>query len=69
MNHEMKLFSEPFEMMKSGQKTIEIRINDVKRQLIKIGDTIIFHNLSEEPETLIVEVLDIICFNTFGELY
>lgn len=42
MNHKMNLFPEPFEMISSGQKTIELRLNDEKRQKIQIGDIIEF---------------------------
>ena len=31
MNHNMNLSPVPFEMIKSGQKTIELRLNDEKR--------------------------------------
>ena len=44
--HNMKLNPYPFEMIKSGQKTIELRLLDEKRQLIKVGDTIVFTNTS-----------------------
>ena len=40
----MKLNASPFEMIKSGVKSIELRLYDEKRQKIKIGDTIIFTN-------------------------
>lgn len=42
MIHNMKLNPEPFELISSGQKTIELRLNDEKRQRIKISDEIIF---------------------------
>ncbi|MBB1548964.1 MAG: DUF3850 domain-containing protein [Clostridiales bacterium] len=31
MKHEMKLNNEPFERIKNGTKTIELRLNDEKR--------------------------------------
>ena len=31
MKHEMKLNNEPFERIKNGTKTIELRVNDEKR--------------------------------------
>ena len=34
MKHEMKLNVEPFDKIKNGKKTIELRLNDEKRQLI-----------------------------------
>ena len=42
MTHHMKLVQHPFEMIRSGQKTIEIRLNDEKRQRIKLDDYIEF---------------------------
>lgn len=42
-NHNMKLNEEPFDMMKSGIKDIEYRLNDEKRRQIQIGDTITFY--------------------------
>lgn len=49
MEHSMKLYVEPFEAVRNNRKTIEIRLNDEKRQSIKIGDTIVFTNI-ESPE-------------------
>ena len=34
--HEMHLDHEPFELIKNGKKTIELRLNDKKRQLLYI---------------------------------
>lgn len=65
---EMKLHSDPFEMIKNGSKTIEMRLNDEKRQLIKIGDIIVFTN-SSTGETLKTEVVALHKFNSFEELY
>lgn len=42
MIHKMNLNPEPFGMILSGQKTIELRLNDEKRKLIKVGDRIEF---------------------------
>ena len=42
MTQKMNLNPEPFEMIFSGQKTIELRLNDEKRQMIKVGDMIEF---------------------------
>ena len=58
----------PFEMIKSGQKTIELRLNDEKRQLIKIGDKIVFTNTNTK-EKLTVTVIKLHKFETFNELY
>ena len=42
--HKMKLNSTPFEMIKNGEKTIELRLFDEKRQQLKAGDKIVFTN-------------------------
>ena len=40
MIHRMKLDNEPFVNIKNGIKKIEIRLNDEKRQKIKVRDYI-----------------------------
>ena len=42
MLHCMKLNRDPFEKIKSGSKTIEMRLFDEKRQRISVGDFIEF---------------------------
>ena len=42
MIHKMKLQAKYFDFMHRGTKRLEIRLNDEKRQLIKIGDIIEF---------------------------
>lgn len=66
--HSMKLNPAPFSMIKSGQKTIELRLFDEKRQQIKSGDKIIFTN-TDTGETLTATVVKLHCFNSFEELY
>ena len=57
MTHEMNLQDKYFDFILNGTKRIELRLNDEKRQQIKIGDTIIFHN--EQGETFSAEVKDL----------
>ena len=45
MIHEMKLNKEPFEKIRDGKKTIELRLNDEKRQRVRVGDSIVFRSL------------------------
>ena len=59
MNHEMRLHKEPFEMIESGIKDIEYRLNDEKRKTIQIGDTITFYKRPDEKETIKVNVIDL----------
>ena len=68
MTHKMNLNPEPFKMICSGQKTIELRLNDEKRQKIKVGDSIEFTQ-TETGECLIVQVIAIHRFDSFAELY
>mgnify|MGYP001048468755 FL=1 len=68
MKHEMKLNNEPFERIKNGTKTIELRLNDEKRKLLTVGDYIEFTNRVTN-EKLLVEVIDLFKYNSFEELY
>ena len=40
--HELHLNNEPFFLIKSGQKTVELRLNDEKRKRIRLGDFLRF---------------------------
>ena len=68
MKHEMKLNNEPFECIKNGTKTIELRLNDENRKLLTVGDYIEFTN-KVTNEKLLVEVIDLFKYNSFEELY
>lgn len=66
--HEMKLMNEPFLKIKNGSKTIEMRLNDDKRRLIKVDDIIEFKNIKTE-ETLKVKVKNLFTYPNFETLY
>ena len=68
MKHEMKLNNEPFECIKNGTKTIELRLNDEKRKRLTEGDYIECTNRVTN-EKLLVEVIDLFKYNSFEELY
>lgn len=65
----MKLKPQPFEMIKKGRKIYELRLFDEKRSLIKIGDGIEFSCTENEGEKLVVEVVDILKYPSFTDLY
>ena len=65
----MNLHPQPFSMIASGNKTIELRPFDEKRQLISIGDTLIFKNTNDETATLTCIVKELHIFANFEELY
>ncbi len=66
MIHNMKLGGIPFEKIKSGAKTIELRLYDEKRRKIKIGDTIRFKS---EAGVIKAKVKALHIFKSFEELY
>ena len=68
MKHEMKLNNGPFKNIKDGTKTIELRLNDKKRQLLKIKDLIEFTN-RETLEQMLVEIINLYHYPSFEELY
>lgn len=68
MKHEMKLNNGPFKNIKNGTKTIELRLNDEKRQLLKIKDLIEFTN-RENLEKMLVEIQNLYHYPSFDELY
>lgn len=68
MVHEMKLQDNPFNWIKNGKKTFELRLYDEKRRSISVGDTIEFTNMLTS-EKIIVEVLALHVFKDFEELY
>ncbi len=68
MEHRMKLNPEPFALIRSGIKTIELRLYDEKRQQISVGDRIRFLH-REDGTALWVEVVALHRFDSFAELY
>jgi ASC-1-like (ASCH) protein len=68
MHHEMKLNAEQFNLIKSGKKSIELRLNDEKRRNLSLNDVITFSKQSHLDEQLTVEVMGLLRYNTFREL-
>ncbi|WP_294739284.1 ASCH domain-containing protein [uncultured Exiguobacterium sp.] len=68
MRHEMGLFEEPFRSIEQGRKTVEIRLNDPKRQQVHVGDQIQFTH-TETSEILLVHVTKRQVFPDFRALY
>lgn len=69
MIHYMELNPQPFYQMACGVKTIELRLNDEKRQNIKINDIILFSNVSNQNEQITVRVVNLYNYCNFVELY
>lgn len=66
--HHMHLNKAPFEGILGGSQTIETRINDEKRQTLNIGDKIEFVS-RENDEKFVAEIIDLLKYKTFEELY
>ena len=69
MTHNMSLQPVPFEKIKNGTKTVEMRLNDEKRRLIKVGDTIEFTNAADSNCTVRCIVTGLFPFDSFADLY
>lgn len=67
--HQLKLATEPFNAIISGNKTIESRLYDAKRQKIQIGDQIIFTNRDNSEQTVTTEVVGLLRYATFRDLF
>lgn len=66
--HTMKLKDKPFQKMKTGLKTIELRLYDEKRQQIHSGQIITFIH-EDTKEELKMRVIDLHIYPTFEKLY
>lgn len=66
--YEFTLQNKPFTRMKNGQKQIEMRLFDERRQKLEVGDIIRFKN-TESQEVLTTEIIALQKFNDFNELY
>lgn len=67
--HHLHLHPKPFDLIKSGNKTIESRLFDEKRQSYRVGDICMFTNRANESETLQVEIINLMRANNFKELF
>ena len=68
MVYNMQLHHRPFTSIKSGRKTIEMRLNDDKRRLLKVGDMVEFMDVNT-GEMLVCEVVKLHHYASFEELY
>lgn len=67
--HQLQLATAPFNAIVSGTKTIESRLYDEKRRQIQIGDKIIFTNRENSEQTTTVEVIGLLRYKTFKDLF
>ena len=68
MMHKMRLVDFAFKAIKNREKDIELRLNDEKRQLIKVGDIIEFIHI-DSGKTLRTKVVKLYKYNSFKEIF
>ncbi len=68
MKHKMNLVSSAFKSINSGEKTVEMRLNDEKRAEIAVGDEIEFENI-DTHQKLNCTVIKLTRYKDFFELY
>ena len=66
--HEMRLSARAFDLIKSGKKTVELRLFDEKRKKINVGDKIIFTE-ENSGEKISVTVKNLYVSGSFKDLY
>ena len=63
--HKMKLLPEYFEKIQQGSKTVEMRLFDEKRRLIRVGDMIEFSSTEAPSNRVLCRVVDLKLFDSF----
>ena len=67
--HTMRLAKAPYDSIKRGEKTVEVRLNDAKRRTVKAGDIIVFDSFDDAQDIVVVQVVELHHFNRFQELF
>lgn len=55
--HKLNVKEKYYNLLKSGEKTIELRLYDDKRKMIKVGDELEFANASDADDRFMAEVI------------
>lgn len=66
--HKLNVQEKYYNLLKSGQKTIELRLYDDKRKAIKVGDTIEFTNNSDSSDNFVAKVINLHQAKDFASL-
>lgn len=67
--HCFHLNPEPFASVQSGNKTIESRLYDAKRQVIQNGDSLTFYNRDDTNQFIVATVTQLHHYSSFHELF
>ena len=68
MEMKVHLHSDVFDIVKNGKKDIEVRINDEKRRLLKVGDTLVFLRRPNDDEEIRTKVVGLEYYDYFENL-
>ncbi|MBR0483767.1 MAG: DUF1810 family protein [Oscillospiraceae bacterium] len=69
MHYQMKLNEKPFRALQAGYKSIELRLNDEKRQQLQTGDEITFTCIPHPEESITKKIKALYKFADFAELF
>lgn len=62
------LHKEIFDIVKNGVKDVEVRLNDSKRQKLKVGDKLIFVSRADDLDRIEAKVKKLVYFKDFIEV-
>lgn len=62
------LDSDIFDIVSSGSKDVEIRLNDDKRRKLSVDDTLVFLKRPDDKEEIKATVTNLVYFNNFLEV-
>ena len=65
---EFHLHGDVFDIVKNGKKNVEVRLNDEKRKLLHVGDTITFIKRPEMNEKISAKVTGLKYYDNFSDL-
>ena len=65
----LHLHPQPFELIRSGKKTIESRLFDEKRKQYVVGDTLVFVNRADETKIIETQIIHIHKEPSFRKLF
>ena len=68
MIHDIHVDNDAFMKIKEGTKTVELRLNDVKRRNLHVGEIIILENRTSK-EKINVKIVGLKKYPSFKELY
>lgn len=67
--HTLQLAAAPFQAIRTGNKSVESRLYDEKRQKIDVGDALVFINRAAPEQKVQAEVIGLLRYATFEELF